>query len=112
MNLLESTSLMSLLFAGMGAVTYIPRCLPLYYLSTKQIPPWLEVWLNYIPASILSALLLPELITGGNPRHLDFSRPEMIVAIPTFLFALKTRSLGGTVIVGMGLFWLIGRLLA
>ncbi|WP_422573630.1 hypothetical protein [Methanothrix sp.] len=29
-----------------------------------------------------------------------------MVAIPTFLFALKTRSLGGTVIVGMALFWL------
>lgn len=107
---MNDSSLLAI-FAGMGAVTYIPRCFPLYYLSRKKLPPWFEAWLNFIPASILSALLLPGLITAGDPHHVDLSRPELIVAIPTFLFALKTKSLGGTVIVGMGLFWLIGRLL-
>ena len=99
------------IFAGMGAVTYIPRCFPLYYLSKKKLPPWFEAWLDFIPASILSALLLPALTTGGNPRHMDLTRPELIVALPTFLFALKTKSLGGTVMVGMGLFWLIGKVM-
>ena len=61
------------------------------------------------PSSILSALLLPALTIGGNPRHMDLTRPEMIVALPTFLFALKTKSLGGTVMAGMGLFWFIGK---
>jgi branched-subunit amino acid transport protein len=32
-----------------------------------------------------------------------------MVAIPIFLFALRTKSLGGTVIMGMVLFWLAGR---
>ena len=36
-------------------------------------------------------------------------QPELMVAIPTFAFALKTKSLGGTVIVGMLLFWLAGK---
>jgi branched-subunit amino acid transport protein len=63
-----------------------------------------------LPA-ILSALVFPELVTGGNPRHLDFSQPQLWVALPTFLFALKTKSLGGTVVVGMLLFWLAGKLL-
>jgi branched-subunit amino acid transport protein len=104
--MMNDTSLL-ILFIGMGTVTYIPRCLPLLYLTRKKLPPWFEEWLSFIPASILSALLLPDLIAAGNPRHLDFSRPELIVAIPTFLFALLTKSLGGTVIVGMGLFWLM-----
>jgi len=42
---------------------------------------------------------------------MDLTRPELIVALPTFLFALKTKSLGGTIIVGMGLFWLIGKVI-
>ncbi|MGB6282004.1 MAG: hypothetical protein WBG91_17460 [Syntrophobacteria bacterium] len=33
------------------------------------------------------------------------------MALPTFLFALKTKSLGGTVVVGMLLFWIVGKLL-
>jgi len=98
------------LFAGMGMVTYIPRCLPLLYLSERSLPGWFETWLSFIPASILSALLLPALMTSGNPRHLDLSRPELIVAIPTLLFALKTKSLGGTVIVGMVIFWFLGKI--
>lgn len=100
-----------IIFAGMGVVTYIPRCFPLYYLSKQKLPSWFEAWLNFIPVSILSALLLPALTTGGDPRHMDLLRPELIAALPTFLFALKTKSLGGTVIVGMGTFWLIGKIM-
>jgi branched-subunit amino acid transport protein len=33
------------------------------------------------------------------------------VAVPTFIFALKTRSLGGTVVAGMLLFFLAGKLM-
>lgn len=106
-----SDTLLLVIFAGMGAVTYIPRCFPLYYLSKKKLPPLFEEWLNFIPASILSALLLPSLTIGGNPRHMDLTRPELLIALPTVLFAIKTKSLGGTVIVGMGLFWLIEKVM-
>ncbi len=101
---------MFLLIMAMGAVTYVPRWLPLFFLSRKRLPFWLQAWLDLIPVAILSALILPELVTTGNPRHLDLFRPELIVALPTLLFALKTRSLGGTVILGMALFWLTGKL--
>ena len=68
-------------------------------------------WLDFIPVAILSALVFPELVTGGNPRHLDLLQPQLIVAVPTFIFALKTKSLGGTVVAGMLLFWLAGKLI-
>jgi branched-subunit amino acid transport protein len=96
--------------AAMGAVTYLPRWFPLLFLSRKQIPAWLEAWLDFIPAAILSALIMPELVTVGIPRHLDLFRPGVIVAAPLFLFALRTRSLGGTVVLGMALFWLVSKL--
>ena len=96
---------------GMGLVTFLPRWLPLVYLTKRNLPPWLVEWLDLIPAAILSALLLPELLTSGAPRAVDFLRPELAVAVPTFLFAIFTKSLGGTVVVGMLLFWLAGKLL-
>jgi len=108
--MMSDTSLL-VIFVGMGVVTYLPRWLPLHYLPEKRLPLWFETWLDFIPASILSALLLPSLVTGGNPRHFDLTRPELLVALPTFLFALKTKSLGGTVLMGMGIFWLVGRLI-
>ena len=94
---------------GMGLVTFLPRWLPLVYLTRYNLPSWLVEWLDLIPAAILSALLLPELVTAGAPRTLDLTRPELIVAVPTFIFAILTKSLGGTVIIGMLLFWLAGK---
>ncbi len=100
-----------LLFCGMGAVTYLPRALPLLYLTHKKLPQWLIDWLGLIPVSILSALLAPLLFCSDSPRTLQFGKPELLVAIPTLLFALKTKSLGGTVLVGMFLYWLAGYVL-
>lgn len=99
-----------LLFLGMGLVTFVPRWAPLFLLTRWQLPGWLQAWLDLIPSAILSALLMPALVTSGEPRHLDLLQPQLFVAIPTFLFALKTRSMAGTVVLGMALFWLAGKI--
>ncbi len=98
-----------LLILAMAAVTYGARWLPLFFLSRKLLPTWLSDWLDFIPVAVLGALVAPSLATAGSPRHLDMMRPELIVALPTLLFALRTKSLGGTVLVGMALFWVAGR---
>ncbi len=100
-----------LLLLGMGFVTYVPRLLPFLFLSKKNPPQWFVDWLELIPASILSALLFPALLTAGSPKQLDFWGPEFLVSIPVFGFAWKTKSLGGTVIFGMLLYWVAGKIL-
>ncbi len=100
-----------LLIIGMGLATYLPRMLPLTVLSNRKLPRWLIDWLDLVPAAILSALLVPSLVTSGTPRVLDLTRPDLMAAIPTLFFALKTRSLAGTVLVGMALYWAIGALM-
>ena len=100
-----------LLIAGMGLVTYIPRWLPLFSLTRRRLPDVMVEWLDLIPSAILSALLLPALITTGEPKSIDLSQPGLLVAIPTFFFALKTKSLGGTVLFGMLLYWLAGKVI-
>jgi len=96
-----------LLLLGMGLVTYIPRWIPLFYLTRRSLPPLIVQWLDLIPAAILSALLLPPLVTTGEPLYFTLYLPQLWVAIPTLIFALWTRSLGGTVVLGMFLFWLV-----
>lgn len=95
-----------LLVLAMGLVTYIPRWLPLFFLSKRRLPEWFIEWLDMIPVAILSALIFSDLFVTGDPRSLDILQLKSLVAIPTFLFALKTKSLGGTVVVGMVLFWM------
>jgi branched-subunit amino acid transport protein len=56
-----------LIVLGMGLVTYLPRWFPLFFLARRNLPQWLIDWLDLIPAAILSALLVPELITVARP---------------------------------------------
>jgi len=97
-----------LMLLGMGAVTYLPRLVPLFFLSQRELPRWLVEWLELIPVAILAALLVPSLVIDDASASLDLLRPELWISLPTFLFAWRTRSLGGTVIVGMVLLWLVG----
>ncbi len=98
-----------LLVLGMGIVTYLARWVPLIFLSRRSLPEGLRQWLDFIPAAVLSALILPALVTAGEPRHLTFFQPALLVSIHTLIFAWKSRSLAGTVGVGMALFWLVGK---
>lgn len=96
------------LFASMGLVTYLPRALPLLYLAHKQLPQWLIDWLGLIPVAVLAALLAPSLFINPASTSISVTEKEFLVAIPTLLFAVKTRSLGGTVLMGMALYWAVG----
>jgi branched-subunit amino acid transport protein len=94
------------LAAGMGIVTYLPRWLPVFFLSQRRLPQWFVEWLDLIPVAILSALVFGELFLAAEPRHLTLVNVKSLAAVPTLLFALRTKSLGGTVIFGMFLTWL------
>ena len=100
-----------LVVIGMGLVTYIPRYLPLFFLAQKELPRWLIEWLDMIPAAILSALVFSELFLSGSLRHLELISAKSLAAIPTLFVALKTRSLGWTVIFGMAVFWMAEKIL-
>ena len=92
---------------GMAFVTFIPRWIPLIWLSDRTIPPLFIQWLRFVPASILSALVLPSLILNKT-GDMSFTRSEFLVAIPTLLFAWWSRSMGGTVLMGMVLYYIAG----
>jgi len=94
-----------LLMLAMGAVTYLPRLLPLVMLSRRTLPGWFAEWLELVPAAILSALIAPALFTHSAPRLFTLGKAELLAALPTLLCACLTRSLAGTVVVGMLCYW-------
>lgn len=99
------------LILGMGLVTYLPRWLPLAFLAGRKLPGWLAEWLDLIPVAILASLLLPLMVISDATGRPDPLRPELLAGIITVIFALKVRSLSGTVIVGMLVYWLISSLI-
>lgn len=51
-----------LLLIAMGAVTYIPRMVPMIFLQDIKLPPFLRRVLEFIPIAALSALIFPGII--------------------------------------------------
>jgi branched-subunit amino acid transport protein len=111
---------------GMGIVTYLPRLLPLLILTRRgavqgddsegALPPLIEVWLRYVPAAVLAAMLFPSLFIAEGRVHLSGDRilsPDSLylwAAIPTVWIAWRTRSLIGSVLAGVAVVAL-GRML-
>ncbi len=86
---------------GCAIVTLLPRVVPLVLLSRIHLPTWLIDWLKHIPVAVMSALLAQELLLHDGKFSLTHHFLDLIAAIPTFLVALYTRSLLGTVLVGI-----------
>lgn len=86
----------------MMAVTFIPRFLPMAWLSRIKTPAWLQVWLSYIPIGILAALLSKSLFVTKTGINLNPWRPEVLVLIPGIWVGAKTKKLFLPVLVGIG----------
>lgn len=86
---------------GMALVTYIPRLLPTWLLASRQLPNIIVTWLRYVPASVLSAMLIPMLLVREGELFLSVNNVYLLAGLPTLIVALKTRSLFGSVITGM-----------
>ena len=93
--------LIILTIIGMMAVTYLPRVLPILFLSNKTLPPVVTQWLGYIPAAILSALLAPSLFIYEGKFSVSFDNMYLWSAVPVFAVAIKTKSFFGTILTGM-----------
>ncbi len=57
------------LILGMMLVTMLPRIIPFYAFKTEDLPPFIRAFLNYIPYTVLGALILPGGLNGieGKP---------------------------------------------
>ena len=95
------------LILACAAVTVVPKVLPLVLLARIQLPRWLLAWLAYVPVAVLAALLAIEvLVVDGRPA-LSAANPSLLAIAPALVVAALTRSLIGTVIAGVGAFWLL-----
>jgi len=96
-----------LLILGMMAVTYVPRSAPLLILPHIALPGRVRRWLEFVPVAIMSALVMPALVAPAGHLAFSWHNPMLLAAVPTLLVALRTRSLGGSVIAGMAAYWLL-----
>lgn len=98
-------------FAGMFAVTYVSRALPLFALAGRKLPPRLLQFFEGFPVAVLAAFVVPLVLAPQGHLELSLDNLDLLVALPTTLVALRSRSLIATVAAG-SLLMMIARAVA
>jgi len=90
-----------LLIIGIAFFTYIPRSLPIIYLSKRDLPQGLKDWMKFIPSGIFAALILPNILIQDGSLNIGFTNIKLIASILVLIIALKKKSLGLSIAVGV-----------
>ena len=69
-----------LVIAGMTAVTYLPRLVPLIVSTRRRSAPWEQRALRLVPITAVGALLIPGGLTSVDARF-DLSAIGLVAAI-------------------------------
>jgi branched-subunit amino acid transport protein len=88
------------LLVAMAAVTYPARLLPLWLLANRRIPPRLLRFFEGFPVAVLAAFVVPLILMPGGTLDVGPHNLELVVAVPTVIVALWSRSLIATVVAG------------
>ncbi|WP_270207807.1 AzlD domain-containing protein [Streptococcus anginosus] len=82
-------------------VTWLSRITPFILVKYRGLPKIVERFLQYLPISIIFALILSSITKGGVGQLPTFKWLDLIAVFPTIYIAFRYRNLVVTVIFGV-----------
>lgn len=95
----------TLIIIGMGIVTYATRSLVLSF--NFEMAKNLELFLSFVPFSILSALIFPSILVPGRDLDLGVSNHYLLAGAVSIAIAYFSRKAVVTVIIGLAFMILV-----
>lgn len=92
---------------SMAVVTFIPRFLPLAFMSRMKVPKRVGIFLEYVPVAVLAALVFPAVFTATD-GGLGFEPKLLLSSGVVLIFSYRIRNLWGAVVLGMAVYWALG----
>jgi branched-subunit amino acid transport protein len=84
-----------------GLATFGTRLSFIYLLERMRVPDWFQRALRFVPAAVLSAIILPELVTRNSGLDLSWHNPQLLSGILAILVAWRTKNVILTIVAGM-----------
>lgn len=94
-----------------GLVTFAIRLSFIALLGRVEVPPLLTRALRFVPAAVLSAIIVPELVVREGAPDLSPLNPRLLAGLLAALVAWRTRSVVVTIAAGMVALWVLQALL-
>lgn len=95
---------------AIGAValtTFLTRCSFILLGDRVRLPPIVDQALRCAPAGILAAIVIPDLLLTHGKLHLAVDNFRLMAALVASGYFVLTRSMLGTILVGMAAFLLL-----
>jgi len=101
-----------LVIGAVGALNYLSRLSFIALFARRTIPPWLLRALRYVPAAMLTALIVPMIVAPSlQPAEQVHADLRVLAALVAGAVAFTSSSTLKTLIAGMGTLWLLQLLL-
>jgi branched-subunit amino acid transport protein len=94
-----------LTIAGAGAVTFALRLSFIVVLGRIGIPPFLKRALRFVPAAVLTAVVIPLLFYENGALEISLGNERLLAGLVAALICWRTRSVPLTLIGGMATLW-------
>jgi branched-subunit amino acid transport protein len=88
-----------ILFAGM--LTFATRLSFILLLDRIKVPDWFRRGLRFVPAAVLSAIILPDLTNHNAALDFSLHNPQLYAGALAVLVAWRTRNVLLTILAGM-----------
>jgi len=96
-----------IVIVAVGALNYLSRLSFIAFFASREMPPLLARALRYVPAAMLTALVLPMVLTPSAAGALAGVNPRIPAAILAAVVAYFTHSTLKTLAAGMATLWLL-----
>jgi branched-subunit amino acid transport protein len=94
-----------------GVVTFATRLSFIALLERIRVPAWFQRALRFVPAAVLSAIIVPETVTRNGVSDLSLHNPQIWASTVAVLVAWKTKNVLLTILAGMVTLLVAGALL-
>jgi branched-subunit amino acid transport protein len=88
-----------------GLLTFLVRLSFIALLGRIEVPPLLSRALRFVPAAVLTAIIVPELLMHDGEVDLSPGNLRLLAGLVATGVALRTRSVALTIVAGMGALW-------
>ena len=84
-----------------GALTYGIRLSFIALMGRISVPDWFQRALRFVPAAVLSAIIVPGLFDRGGAMDFSARNPQLWAGILAIAVAWRTRNVLITIMTGM-----------
>jgi branched-subunit amino acid transport protein len=84
-----------------GLLTFITRFSFIFLLGKLSMPGWFRRGLRFVPVAVLSAIILPELVSRNGVVDTSLRNPQLLAGAVAAGVAWRTKNVVLTVAAGM-----------